>query len=289
MVATVDDRRRRATPSSATGALRALDHRFTVTSNAPELCEYLGSVLRPLAAPGAPADHRYEAHVHHDRSVRLSLDGVPLSDCATVAAAVEWLLWHVNQAAAASVAGQVVLHAGGVQAGHVGILLPGPSGSGKSSLVAALVERGLRYLSDEIVVLGDGGATMAGLPRPLALRPGAQEVLARWRPAVDQEPMAGSTWFVDPGLVVPGSAGVPCPPALMVSPRFSAGSETALTELASPQALVELVGNSVRYGRPDPAHVELLAGVARRCRRYRLEFGDLDDAARTVAGLVRVP
>ena len=285
--ATTTERSPRATsPPSATGAFAALGHRFRVETNAPALTAQLAEALRPLAAPGGGADHRYEVVVDDAGKTTVAADGAALVRGASLPLALEWLLWHVNQSAALSVAGQVTLHAGAVQAGSTGILLPGPSGAGKSSLVAALVERGLGYLSDELVVLEESGDTMVGLRKPLALRPGAQPSLPRWRPRHAFTAGGGSTWLADPDQVVPAGTPAPCHPAFVICPRYTGGTSASLTALTAPHGLVELLGNSVRIGTPDPAHVARLAGLARRCRCFRLEFGSLDEAAGLVVDLV---
>ena len=288
MTATVERPTQTTSPLSTTAVFAALGHRFRVETDAPALTAQLAEVLRPLAARDGGADHRYEVVVDGAGTTTVSIDGAPLVRQASLPLAVEWLLWHVNQSAALSVAGHVTLHAGGVQAGSTGILLPGPSGAGKSSLVAALVERGLGYLSDELVVLDDDD-TMVGLRKPLALRPGAQRSLPRWRPRHAFASAGGSTWLADPERVVPAGAPAPCRPAFVICPRYAGGIRTSLTALTAPLGLVELVGNSVRIGTPDRSHVTRLARLARRCRCYRLEFGSLDEAAGIVVDLVSAP
>ena len=275
-----------ATACHTTGAMQALRHRFTVASNSRCLVARLDVLLRPMRAADGGTDHRYDITVGADEMARLCIDGVEFAAVVGDALTVEWLLWHVNQSAAVSVAGQVALHAGAVRSGDIAFVLPGPSGAGKSSLVAALVDAGLGYLSDELVVL-EGDGTLVGYRKPLALRPGAQEALPHWRPAqTDAEQSTGSLWLVDPEQVAPNSAAAPCRPGLVVAPRFVAGASTTLTPLTAPQGLFELVGNSVRVGTPDLGHVEALSTLARRCRCYRLEFGDLDEARRTILDLV---
>jgi hypothetical protein len=158
-------------------------------------------------------------------------------------------------------------------------------------MVAALIERGLGYLSDELVVLGADGSTMDGYQRPLALRPGVLKALPRWRAmgGADLDGPTESVVLVDPEQVVPGSSGQPCAPTLVVAPRYSPANSASLTALTASEGMVELVGNSVRYGLPDPAHVGVLAELARRCRCFRLEFGDLARASGMLVDLVGGP
>ncbi len=64
---------------------------------------------------------------------------------------------------------KLFVHAGAVGWNGRAILLPGPSHSGKSSLVAELVRRGATYYSDDMVPLDRHGRVHA-YPKPLMLR-----------------------------------------------------------------------------------------------------------------------
>lgn len=63
----------------------------------------------------------------------------------------------------------IVLHAGAVSWKGRGILIPGPSHSGKSTLVAELLKQGAVYYSDEFVAINQYGK-IEPLGRPLQLR-----------------------------------------------------------------------------------------------------------------------
>src|SRR5436305_1371857 len=78
----------------------------------------------------------------------------------------------------------VFVHAGVVAVEGVGIVLPGASLSGKSTLVAALVEQGASYYSDEYAAV-DRAGSIHPFPRPISLR---GEPFWRGRPAVVSVP-----------------------------------------------------------------------------------------------------
>ncbi len=61
------------------------------------------------------------------------------------------------------------LHSALVDIGGAGILC-GPSGAGKTTIAAGLVERGCRYLTDETVPISAGSATIETYPKPLTLK-----------------------------------------------------------------------------------------------------------------------
>jgi hypothetical protein len=77
-----------------------------------------------------------------------------------------WLDRAVLQQIGASLA---PVHAGVVAWEGGAILLPAGSGSGKTSLVAALIQRGARYYSDELALIDAVGRVLP-YPRPLLVR-----------------------------------------------------------------------------------------------------------------------
>lgn len=69
----------------------------------------------------------------------------------------------------------VFVHCGVVAVNGCGLLLPGRSLSGKSSLVAALISRGATYCSDEFAPLDEQGLVHP-YPRPLGIRANRREL-----------------------------------------------------------------------------------------------------------------
>ncbi|MBP7147793.1 MAG: hypothetical protein KBD01_09625 [Acidobacteria bacterium] len=72
----------------------------------------------------------------------------------------------------------VVLHAAAVEHAGRAFLVAGPTGSGKTTLALALVERGLRLLSDDFAPLERGGRRIHPFPKSLGVRGGAAAQLA---------------------------------------------------------------------------------------------------------------
>ena len=71
--------------------------------------------------------------------------------------------------AAVSLPSKIYLHAGAVVWNGFGILIPGISFSGKTTLVREFIEAGADYYSDDCIVLDDRG-NMLPFPRDLAIR-----------------------------------------------------------------------------------------------------------------------
>ncbi len=95
--------------------------------------------------------------------------GAPGSQHATLEVALGMLESYIEQFLAIHAHAWVFIHAGAVSHGGKVLLVPGDSFSGKSTLVAALVEAGATYFSDEYAVL-DSEGRVHPYPRRLALR-----------------------------------------------------------------------------------------------------------------------
>ena len=90
------------------------------------------------------------------------------------------LEWGLNWCIAQRSNTHLLLHAGVVEKNGLGIVLPALPGSGKSTLVAALIARGYRLLSDEFGVVRQSD----GMLLPLPQAGGAEGRVDRRDPAV---------------------------------------------------------------------------------------------------------
>jgi len=78
---------------------------------------------------------------------------------------------HLHLKVAAYARNRIFVHAGVVALGSRAIVFPGTSGTGKSTLVEALLKAGATYYSDEYAVV-DAKGDIHPFPRPLHLRTG---------------------------------------------------------------------------------------------------------------------
>ena len=72
----------------------------------------------------------------------------------------------------------IAIHAAAVGQGRMALVLPGRAGSGKSTLTAALVDEGLEYLSDDLIMLNADLNMMRGVPFSLSVKESGTEVLS---------------------------------------------------------------------------------------------------------------
>ena len=88
---------------------------------------------------------------------------------------LNWLVWT-------STARYLLVHAAVLERQGQALVLPGPSGVGKSTLCAALVARGWRLLSDEVAMIRPRDGLLQPYPRPISLKNELIDMIARMVP-----------------------------------------------------------------------------------------------------------
>jgi Glycosyl transferase family 2 len=166
----------------------------------------------------------------------------------------------------------LVLHAGAVASDDKGILIAGPTGAGKSSLVAWFVANGFDYLSDEVVALTDGETGIVGLPRALVAKKGADARIAEMAAFRDAPSIStGAATIIRPPQVTEGGSRR-C--GLLIFPRFEAGARLGIQSMSAAQAgLLLLECNLNARNLPDGGFAAT-AALARSVPAVSLIYGD---------------
>ncbi len=249
---------------------RVLDTSFCVISDHLDLLQLIDGLYAHCAVDGVPA---------HIIEIVSEPDGFCVAVDATVqlrGIAEEALLgrfvWEVNRMVRSTPGTRILIHAAAVEIDGRGVLLCGASGSGKSTLALALVERGARYLSDEIAAIDDVTMTVSAYPKPITLRPDSWEFVTSLFPNCPSE-VAGlmrDLWFV-----VPKSASDETRASLIVLPNQLVGVGAAIAEVGGDAALVALCENT---------HGLRAAGVPmfRRLARIARQSGALSGSVRSL-------
>ncbi len=194
------------------GRLRCLDFDWSILSNDSQLVEYITYLYEPcvVGSPG-PASHVFIVRRHtNSESAPISVyrDGRAILRRAPEDLAVAQLAWEVNRGVVEKAGNRLLLHAAAAERDGRVVILAGPEGSGKSTLVAALVRSGLRYVTDETVAVelrrrNDCSVSQADrAPRDGTLpaaRPGAGDSSRcgrdiRWQRPPPGAPSRLSTW-----------------------------------------------------------------------------------------------
>jgi len=170
------------------------------------------------------------------------------------------------------------LHAGAASLAGRAIVFCAPSGQGKSTIVAELLDRGWAYCSDEIVPIDPLAATV--LPFPLCpykrvspvrgyVREG-HRMLNKIRVKLEQVDISP----------------VPVPLARIFFLRYSVQDlRTSLVDRTSGEALVELLTNSLTPSESRGREIQQLSSVLCRVPSTYVHYSDAVDFANHIASL----
>lgn len=243
--------------------------RFAVRANRPEMLQALTDYLPPVrcAARLQPKDRTYSLissmsggssddfhRLYVGSRLRLtSCDPLDLFDQLEGE-----LQLHVGEMTRRF----VFLHAGVVAWNGFGILLPGRSFCGKSTLVTALVRAGATYYSDEFAVLDENG-DLYPYPRRLSLRErGYPRAVRR-----TVESLGGRC----------GTAAIR--PRLVLLTRYNPQKPSLPRPVVPSEAMLELVRNSLSIRRQAATVLEVLGKLVNEAVVLRSERGDANEAA----------
>jgi energy-coupling factor transporter ATP-binding protein EcfA2 len=183
--------------------------------------------------------------------------------------------------------GNLLLHAGAAAlADGRCIVLAGPTGSGKTTLTAALARSGLGYVTDETVCLDPGTLAVTPFPKPLTVKTSGQHVLADLRPGAAFIDARSGNWHVDPAtLPRSGSGELPSRlrPEVVVFPTFDAAASAVTATAVSPARAAFLLGEeSSALWAVQPRPLAALQRLVRAAPAWGLTYSDAFDAARVV-------
>jgi hypothetical protein len=167
------------------------------------------------------------------------------------------------------------IHASALERDGVGVLVPAPTASGKTTCLLALLESGWRLVSDDHPLLREDGRGVELLPFPARIDITA-DTLARF-PGLRRDMLhEGARKF---GLSLqrlgPGSIGRPCRPALVLFPQVVESRDSSVEVFPRSRALEELMRLSMLVLDREVAsrHFQALGRLARDAACYRLHFG----------------
>ncbi len=195
--------------------------------------------------------------------------------------------WGCNWQIAHRLNNLLLLHAGAVERDGLALLLPAVPGSGKSTLTAALTQRGWRLLSDEFGAFDAGAGVFRALLKPIALKNQSIEVIRAFAPEGQFGPEFPKTrkGRVSHLAATEDSAQrrhETARPGAVVLPKWQAGSPTRWEPLAEHMIFPALAFNAFNYNLLGAAGFEAVVKLVRRCPAWQLLYSDLEDAVATL-------
>jgi hypothetical protein len=239
--------------------------------------------------PGFPSRYRLvDGGRGVDARYRLEYSGSTMLRSNNAGDVLFHLFWHVNSETVRRTGDFLLIHAGAVcTRGGQGVVLPGASGAGKTTLVAGLVAAGFHYLSDEAAAIDPVARRLYPYPKAMTIK----RQLAELFPGV-RIPGARSGWVdgqvhLRPEDIRPDSVGWACDVGLIVTPRYVEGAATEVVPMTPAEAAVELGRNALNLSLYGSRALPALADVVRHARCFRMVSGDLSEAVAAVTRLAR--
>lgn len=210
------------------------------------------------------------------------------------AQALPMLEWGLNWCVTAYSHHLLVLHAACVARNGRAVILPAPPGSGKSTLCAALVNRGWRLLSDELTLVDLDAGKVWGLARPVNLKNASIDVIRRFAPQAlltrsVHDTTKGTVALMGPPRDSVAAAAQPARPCWMILPRYEAGAPATLTPIPQGQAFLQLADNAMNYHMLGQQGFETVGELTARCQHFNFSYGDLEEAMRVFDELASRP
>jgi hypothetical protein len=169
------------------------------------------------------------------------------------------------------------LHAAAVARHGVGYILPGASGSGKTSLCLTLIRAGFRYLTDDFVLLKGNEDTVRCVPffRTFNIDIAWAEHFPELGFVQDLPPLPHGKRMFDPERCYPGSHALSTRPAFLVFPTIVTHPDSAVRRLSKREAFCRLLPQSrlSADARVAAAHVRTLEMLVRDSVAFELQHG----------------
>lgn len=199
------------------------------------------------------------------------------------AQALPMMEWGLNWCIAAYCHHLLVLHAACVARNGRAVILPAPPGSGKSTLCAALVQRGWRLLSDELTLVDFDAVRIWGLARPVNLKNQSIAVIQRFAPNAFLSTPVHDTTKGTVALMAPPASSVdsvaqPAEPAWLVLPRYVSGAKAELKPMPSGQAFMQIADNAMNYHVLGRQGFDTVGLLSQRCQSFSFSYGHLEEA-----------
>ena len=226
-----------------------------------------------------------EDHVHPDDPWWVYDSRGPDEFTGTLTAVLNRAIWHVHSLVSKRTADFLLLHAAAVARDGAGVLLPAARDTGKSTLAAALLRAGFRYLSDEHGAIDPVTRRAYPFPKRITLD---EESLAFFPGLADRlEDRAGLGRHLYQRYVRPedldSSVSGPVVIGALVFPTMERDGPPRLAEMPRAAAVEEMARQCFNLYRYGPRGVRLLAEIASDAACYRLEGGTPPERAQLLA------
>jgi len=198
--------------------------------------------------------------------------------------------WGLNWCVSSHANNYLIIHSAVVEKNGYAAILPAPPGSGKSTLCAALVNRGWRLLSDELTLVRVSDGKIIPLPRPVSLKNQSIDIIQRYEPGAIfsrkvSDTMKGTVAHMKPPSDSIFRAAETAQIAWIIFPKYQAGSAARLEPLPQSRAFMRVADNAFNYSLLGTEGFETMVRLIDASLCYDFTYSVLDEAIETFAAL----
>lgn len=200
------------------------------------------------------------------------------------------LEWGLNWCVSTHAHGYLIIHAAVIEKDGHAAILPAPPGSGKSTLCAALVNRGWRLLSDELTLIRISDGHITPNPRPVSLKNQSIAIIRQFAPGATfsrevSDTIKGTVAHMKPPAHSVAHALEPARPGWIIFPKYQADADIRLEPLSRSRAFMRIADNAFNYSLLGVKGFETLAGLVDASRCHEFTYSVLDEAIEAFAAL----
>jgi hypothetical protein len=178
----------------------------------------------------------------------------------------------------------LLFHAAVIEMDGITVVFPGEAGSGKTTLTAALMAQGCRFLSDELAVINLSDLCVSPLPLPMSIKPGSVKPLEGYYPGLVDRPIHLRTDGKKVRYLSPSAknlsevVGNSLPVDFLIFPKYIKGVKDRLAKIDKMEALQRLAKTGSSNRVFTSRDVEAMITLIERKPCYEIIFSELPQA-----------
>ena len=180
------------------------------------------------------------------------------------------------------------IHSGVVSVGGKALLLPGPPGSGKTTLALGLVLSGFKYLSEEVALIDPSSLDVVPFPRILCFKERSFDALAQLISKTGSKDAewgidCGGVHYIDVTDIAADPYGEPAPVGYVIFPRYNPNGKSVLSKISRAEAASRIAQMSLNFSSYGKSGADIAVEIARNAECWALSVGDPEESVSLIS------